>query len=167
MSHTNRNFVFAYAFLVILPLIGLAGILRGGRSLKAPVSIDGLWNLQLDSAQLDSLPCGTTVAAAPDKTIAISQSGKTFVLSFPGGPKVIASGTVDGSAVRATIIPPSESVSGSSCSSGSELSLLAQVDRNADFRSLVGTLSVTNCPTCGSVGFRAERQGPAASKGGH
>src|SRR5208283_757233 len=47
MSRTNRNFVFAYTFLVILPLAGLAGILKTGRNLTAPVSIDGVWILQV------------------------------------------------------------------------------------------------------------------------
>src|ERR1700675_4660309 len=96
MFHNNRNFVFAYAFLVVLPLVGLAGILKSGRRLTAPVWIDGVWSLQVDSAQLNSLPCGKVLAAIPDKAIAISQSGRSFVLSFPSAPKLTASGTLDG-----------------------------------------------------------------------
>jgi hypothetical protein len=165
MSRTNRNFAFAYTFLVILPLVGLAGILKTGRSLTAPVSIDGIWNLHVDSAQLNSLPCGQTLAAIPDQAISISQSGRSFVLSLPGGPKVIGSGTLDGTTLHASLTPPPKS-SGSGCDGGYQLSLLATVDRQADSRSLAGTLSVTNCPTCASVGFQAERQSPAMRKGG-
>jgi hypothetical protein len=163
MSRTNRNFVLAYAFLVILPLAGLAGILKSGRRLTAPVSIDGAWIVQVDSAQLDSLPCGNVLAAIPDKAMVISQSGKSFVLSFPSGPKIAASGTLDGTTLRASIT--SESSSETSCTN--QLSMLATVDRRADSGSLVGALSVPNCPTCASVGFHAQRQAAATPKEGH
>lgn len=166
MSRTNRNFVFVYVLLVILPLVGLAGILRSGRGLAAPVSIDGIWSFRVDSGQFDSLPCGRVIATIPDKAIAISQSGRSFALSFPSEPGVTGSGTLDGSALRA-VIPPRESSSESGCGAERQLSLLATVDRKADSTSLVGTLSLSNCPTCASVAFRAERQAPAASKGGH
>jgi hypothetical protein len=166
MSRSNRNFAFAYTFLVILPLVGLAGILKTGRSLTAPVSIDGIWNLQIDSAQLNSLPCGQTLAAIPDKAISISQSGRSFVLSFPGSPKVIGSGTIDGTTLHASLIPLRESSSKNGCDGEHPLSLLATVDRKSDSRSLAGTLSVTNCSTCTSVGFLAERQAAAVPKGG-
>ncbi len=45
--------------------------------------------------------------------------------------------------------------------------LLASIDRKVDSNLLTGTLSVPNCQSCASVGFQAERQTPAASKGGH
>lgn len=165
MSGSNRNFVLAYAFLVILPLVGLAGILKAGRSVTAPVSIDGVWTLRVDPAQVDSLPCGKALAAVPDKTIAIAQSGRTFVLSFPNGPKLAASGTLEGTTLRASLAPPKEAPD--SCMGGRQLSLLATVGRNADSNLLAGTLSVPNCPPCTSVGFHAERQAPVKSKGGH
>jgi hypothetical protein len=164
MSRTNRNFVLAYAFLVILPLAGLAGILKGGRRLTAPVSIDGAWIVQVDSAQLDSLPCGNVLTAIPDKAMVISQSGKSFVLSFPSGPKITASGTLDGTTLRASITSPEPS-SETSCTN--QLSMLATVDRRADANFLVGALSAPSCPTCASVGFHAERQAAGAPKGGH
>lgn len=166
MSRTNRNFVFAYAFLVILPLAGLAGILKSGRNLTAPVSIDGVWIVHVDPAQLDSLPCGKVLAAIPDKAILISQSGRSFVVRFPSGPKVVASGTLDGTTLRATLTPP-ESSSETSCTGARQLAMLATVVRGADASSLVGALSVPNCPTCTSVAFHAERQAAATPKGGH
>jgi len=166
MSRTNRNFVSAYAFLVILPLAGLAGILKSGRNLTAPVSIDGAWILQVDPAELDSLPCGKILAAIPDMAIGISQSGRSFALSFSSGPKFAASGTLDGTTLRASLTPP-ETSSETSCAGAPELSMLATVDRKADSSSLVGVLSVPHCPSCASVGFHAERQAAAAPKGGH
>ena len=164
MSGSNRNFVLAYAFLVILPLVGLAGILKAGRSVTAPISIDGLWTMRVDSTQLDSLPCGKVLAAVPDKTIAIAQSGKTFVLSFPNGPKLTASGTLEGTTLRASLAPPRESHE--SCADGHQLSLLASVDQRVNPSLLTGTLSAPNCPTCATVGFRSERQAPVTIKGG-
>ena len=165
MSHTNRNFVFAYIFLVVLPLVGLGGILKAGRTMTAPVSIDGLWTMRADSAQVDSLPCGKVLAEVSNKTIAIAQSGRSFVLSFPSGPKLTASGTLDGGNVRASLNWPAESYD-DSCVGGRELSLLASVDRKVDSNVLTGTLSVPNCQSCGAVGFHAERQAPATPKGG-
>jgi hypothetical protein len=166
MSGSNRNFVLAYAFLVVLPLVGLAGILKAGRGMTAPVSIDGLWTMRVDSSQIDSLPCGKVLAAVPNKTIAIAQSGRSLVLSFPNGPKLTASGTLDGANLRVSLMWPAES-SDSSCMGGRQLSLLASVDRKVDSNLLTGTLSVPNCQSCASVGFHAERQAPATSKGGH
>ena len=163
----SKNFVLAYTFLVLLPLVGLAGILKSGRRLTAPASIDGVWSLQLDSGQLDSQPCGRVLAALPDKAIVISQSGRSFILSAPGGPKVTGSGTLDGVTLRASLIAPPESSFETSCGSGRQLSLLATIDRNADPASLVGTLSVGDCPACASVGFQATRSAPATTQGGH
>jgi hypothetical protein len=163
MSGTNRKFVFAYTFLVILPLLGLAGILKNGRRLAAPPSIDGLWSVQVDPAQVDS-PCGKVLAAISDKTISISQSGSVLALSFPSTSKITSFGTLDGTTVRASLNLPQESSSESSCG-GRKLSLLATIDRPAGSGPLVGTLSATDCPTCASARFRAERQSPAA--GGH
>jgi len=164
MSGTNRNFVLAYAFLVILPLVGLAGILKAGRNVTAPVSIDGLWTMRVDSTQIDSLPCGKALATLPDKTLAITQSGRSFVVSFPNGPKLTASGTLDGANLRADLIGTANS-SDSSCVAGRQMLLLASVDRKVGL--LAGTLSVPNCQSCASVGFHAERQAPAPTQGGH
>ena len=166
MSGTNRNFVLAYAFLVILPLLGLAGILKSGRALAAPPSIDGLWSLQIDPAQVDSLPCDKVLAAISDKTISISQSGSVLALNFPSTSKITSLGTLDGTTVRASLNPPRESSPESGCS-GRKLSLLATIDRSAGSRSLVGTFSALDCPTCASVRFRAERQSSGAPAGGH
>lgn len=166
MSGTNRKFVFAYAFLVILPLLGLAGILKSGRHLQAPASIDGLWSLQLDSGQLDSLPCGKVLAAIPDHAILISQSGNSFVLSFPNAPKITASGALDGTTLRASLNDMGASKE-SGCTDGQPFTMLATVDRRVDSRILAGTFSPTNCPTCASVDFKAERQAAASPQGGH
>jgi hypothetical protein len=166
MSGTNRNFVLAYAFLVILPLLALAGILKSGRSLQAPPSIDGLWTLQLDPSHINSLPCGKVMAAAPDKTISISQSGRSLALRFPGS-TISSSGVLDGTIVRAVVTLPSESSSDDNCGAAGKFALVASLDRPIDSKFLTGTISTPDCPTCAVAAFRAERQVPVASTGGH
>lgn len=160
----NKNFVFAYVFMVVLPLAGLPGILKSGRTLTAPVSIDGAWTLQVDPTQLDSLPCGKILAAIPDKAMVISQSGRTFVLNFPSAPKIAASGTLEGTTLRASLTLP-ESSSEKNCSGVHRFSLVATVDRRADASSIVGGLSAPGCATCTRVMFHAVAQAVAPKEG--
>jgi hypothetical protein len=161
MSGSNRNFVFAYAFLVILPLVGLAGILKSGRHLSAPPTIDGVWSLQSAAAQDGASSC--VLSALPDKTLTISQSGQEVILSVPGQPNVIGSGTLYGTTLRGSMAF-SKGANQAECSG--PLSLLASVDRRADSRVLNGTLSVADCSTCAPLSFHAERQIAATPKEG-
>jgi len=167
MSHTNRNFILAYAFLVALPVVGLIGILKSGRKLAAPISVDGIWRLQADPARLAALPCGKTLAENPDATLAISQSGKNFTLSLSSDPKSTASGVIDGTTVKAALVPSAAWSGEAGCGAGRELSLVATVDAKADPRSLTGRLSDDGCPACAAVEFHAVRQSPPGKKGSH
>lgn len=167
MPHNNRNFILAYTLLVALPLVGLIGILKSGRKLSAPVSVDGMWALQLNWNQLASLPCGKTLAEAPETALAISQSGKNFTLNLNNGPKSIASGVLEGTALKASIVPAQAWSAEAGCGNGRELSLVATVDPQSEPRSLNGSLSISDCPSCGSVNFRATRQAPPVGRGAH
>jgi hypothetical protein len=167
MSHTNRNFIIAYILLVALPVVGLLGVLKSGRALTAPISVDGMWQLQADPVRLAALPCGKTLASTPDTALAISQSGRNFTLSLGNGPKSTASGTLDGTILKATVVPSATWSDETGCGSGRKLSLIATIDPRADPRSLTGMLSVNNCPSCPSVEFRAVRLAPPAKKGSH
>jgi hypothetical protein len=160
MSHSSRNFVIAYALLVALPLVGLIGILKSGRKLTAPISVDGLWQLQADRVRLAALPCGKTLAENPDTALAISQSGKNFTLNLSNGPKSIASGVLEGTTLKASIVPSPAWSAEAGCGDGRALSLVATVDPKADPRALVGRLSVDNCSSCAAVEFHAVRQSP-------
>ena len=167
MSHNSRNFVLAYAFLVILPLFGLAGILKVGRHVKAPISIDGDWALRMDHSQLASLPCGQALAAVDENSLLISQSGETFSLSFADGPTVLASsGIVNGATLHASITPSRGWSSEASCGAR-KLSIDAAVDPNTNDKSLSGKISVNDCSSCTPVDFHAVRRAPPASQGGH
>jgi hypothetical protein len=160
MVQSNRNFIIAYILLVGLPVLGLVGVLKTGRRIAGPISLDGTWTLQADSSRLASLPCGKSLTSSD---FSISQSGETFTLSITTGPKSTASGVLVGTTLKASLFP---SLSDDpDCGRGRELNLLATVDPNATPRSLTGTISLNDCPTCKPVEFRAFRRPPAA-KGG-
>jgi hypothetical protein len=165
MSHANRNFMIAYALLVALPIVGLVGVLKRGHTLTAPISVDGLWQLQADPAQLAALPCGKTLGQNPETALAISQSGRNFTLSLANGPKSSASGIVDGTTLKASILPSGSWSEDAGCGAGRELSLVATVDPKLYPRSLSGMLSVSHCESCGSVEFHAVRLAPGAKSG--
>jgi hypothetical protein len=167
MSNSNRNFIIAYILLVGLPVAGLVGVLKSGRKLTAPISVDGVWQLQADPVQLAALPCGKSLAHTQETALAISQSGRNFTLSLTNDPKSTASGVVEGSTLRATVAPSAAWSEEAGCGPGRELSLVATVNPKADPRSLLGMLSVNNCPACASVEFRAVRLAPPAKKGSH
>jgi hypothetical protein len=56
MAHNNSRFATAYVFLVIFPLLGLVGVLKRGHDLAAPVSVEGLWKLQIPAHRLTAPP---------------------------------------------------------------------------------------------------------------
>ncbi|MGA7906129.1 MAG: hypothetical protein WCA16_01890 [Candidatus Sulfotelmatobacter sp.] len=165
MSYTNRNFVAAYGLLVLLPLVGLAGVLKRGRHLPAPVAIDGTWTLQIDSGQLATLPCGKALASASDKALTISQSGRNFQIGFVG-PASTGSGTLEGVSLHASVSPSVPWSSQNGCGAGRNLLLQATVDPKSRPKTLTGTLSADNCSACRPVEFRALRRNPPASNGG-
>ena len=101
---SNSNFAMAYVFLVALPVLGLAGILRSGRNLAAPISLGGAWEVQVDAGKLAALPCGKSLAAELATGFAISQSGKNFTLSFANRPAASTGGR-EGTRVGATVSP--------------------------------------------------------------
>src|SRR5712691_9738620 len=84
MSHTNRNFVIAYILLVGLPLLALAGVLKSGRSLNAPFSVDGAWKLDAEAAHASTAPCGGFLSSVSNSQISISQSGTSLVIGLGG-----------------------------------------------------------------------------------
>jgi hypothetical protein len=166
-NHKNRNFLLAYAVLVALPLVGLAGILRNGHKLTAPVSVDGVWKLQIDAAKLAALPCGKALVATENTAFTISQSGQRFTLSLANAPKAAASGVIEGSALTASIVPSSAWASEADCGNDRVLKLVATVDPKAEPRTVVGMLSVTDCPSCTPVELRAFRERQAGESRGH
>lgn len=177
VAGSKTNFVLAYALLVVVPLLGLVGVLKAGRGLTAPAAIDGTWRVQVAPTQTTFAPCDQVLAAAV-KTLAISQSGKNFTLSVPNESqspmKISGSGTLEGSTLRAALTsseslaaeyPAAGAAAEGRCNSAHPLTLLAALDRQAGADVLNGTFSVTDCPSCNVVAFRAERKVVAVPKG--
>jgi hypothetical protein len=168
MSHTSRNFVVAYVLLVGLPLLGLAGVLKSGRSLVAPISVDGVWKIESDADHLGSQStlqsCDRTVAALAAGSIGISQSGKSLVLTFNNGSKAVASGRLEGKSISASLAPAQDTSSENSCGD-QPITLAATINPLVEPRSLIGVLSVNGCASCVPFQFRAVRQ-PRAPSGG-
>jgi hypothetical protein len=165
MSRTSRNFIIAYILLVGLPLAGLVGILRSGRSLHAPISIDGNWKIEADTSRLGSAPCSQALSSLADSPLVISQSGKTFVLAFNNGPKTTASGFLEGKNLTAPVTL--ESARGSGCMAAQPLTLVATVDPQSEPKSLSGSLSVNDCPSCAALEFRAFKMARPKKEGAH
>jgi hypothetical protein len=163
MSNTSRNFIVAYVLLVGLPLVGLAGVLRTGRSLVAPISVDGVWKIEADASRLAGQRCANSVSSLTNTSVVISQSGKNLVLTFNNPAKTVASGALDGRSLKASIAPVKDS--SSACSADQAVMLTAMVDPKSEPRALTGVLMVTGCSSCAPAEFHATRQ-PRSSPGG-
>jgi len=153
ISHTNRNFVLAYVFLVALPILGLVGILKRGRSLSAPFSVDGAW--KIEPGNLPASACGNFLTSVSNAPLSISQSGQSLVVTLSGGTKTTA-GTLEGKTIKAQFTGASDT---GQCGDGA-LTLAATLDPIAEPRTLSGTLSVEGCASssCAPMEFRAVRQ---------
>lgn len=164
MFRANRNFVIAYILLVGFPLLGLVGVLRTGRDLTAPLSVDGTWRIQTDVNQLAAMPCSGSIGSIQDTDVVISQSGKNLILNLD---KATASGVIEGTTLTASVQPSVAWARESLCGNDRLLALTATVDAKADPRSLMGVLSDNRCPSCTPVRFHAVRQPRAVRKGVH
>jgi hypothetical protein len=153
MAHTNRNFVIAYILLVGVPLLALAGVLRSGRSLIAPFSVDGTWKLDAGAIPPASAPCGDFFSSVLNSPVSISQSGTSLVIGLEGK---TTTGTLTGKTIKAQF-SGAANPNASDCSDRS-LSLTATLDPLIEPRALSGKLSVEGCASCLPVEFRAVRQ---------
>lgn len=156
MSHTNRNFVLAYIFLVGLPLLGLVAVLKGGRTLTAPFSVDGSW--KVESSHPASSSCSDFISAT-DTPISISQSGPSLVIALNGGLRT-ASGTLKGKVITAQFAGTATNgreKSSTGCGDGS-LVLNAALDPLTEPRTIQGTFSAPDCVLCVPIEFHAIRQ---------
>lgn len=163
MPHSNRTFAIAYVFLVALPITGLVGVLRSGRDLKAPISVDGGWKFRTGASRGDLSPCLSLLGLDADTPITISQSGRYLAI---GGAKAGGTGVIEGSALHAVLRPAAGGAPLANCGSEGSVALAATVDPKSNPPAMSGVLSVDACPSCGSVQFEAARQASAQKKGG-
>jgi hypothetical protein len=162
VSHSNRNFAVAYVLLVALPIAGLAGILRSGRSLKAPISVDGAWNIQTAGTRGTLSPCMSALGLDRDTPVTISQSGENFVLNSG---KAAGNGLVAGLTLHASLKPAGSVPAIPNCGDDGSVAFTANVDAKASPRALSGTLSIPGCPSCESVEFHVVKQSSSQKKG--
>jgi hypothetical protein len=167
VSRISRNFIIAYVVLVGLPVLGLIQVLKSGRGLAAPLSVDGTWKLQTDASPLSKSPCGNPATSFQNPLLQISQSGKALVLTLSNGAKMTTPGAIEGTKIRAAFPPSATGSNQTGCGNEGALVLTATVDPKSDPRSLVGMLSVDNCSACATVEFRGERQTAQDVKGAH
>ena len=154
MAHTNRNFVIAYILLVGLPLVGLAGVLRSGRSLNAPFSVDGAWKIDAGAGHPSAAPCGDFLSSVSNSPVSISQSGTSLVISLGGGKTT--TGTLTGKTIKAQFAG-ANSPNAADCKDRS-LALTATLDPLTEPRTMSGQISVEGCASCAPVDFRGIRQ---------
>ena len=157
MSHANRQFVVAYIFLVGIPLLGLAAVLKSGRAIAAPVSVDGVWKMEAPANSVSALPCGNSLALLSNGPIVISQSGKVLVLTLNHGSKATVPGAIEGNTIRASIAPGNLS-SDAGCDGDRTFSLTATLNLKSDPRTMSGTLTMDGCPSCMPIEFHGSRQ---------
>jgi len=164
VKRKNLKFAMAYLIGVVLPLLGLVAVLRSGRTLVAPVSVGGIWKIQAGGDELVALPCGKSLAIA-DASFTISQSGRSFALNFDNAAMSSASGSVEGTTLKASMLPAARWAREARCEERNELSWTAIVDSSMNPRFLAVVLSVKDCPTCARVHFRAIRANQVKAQG--
>ncbi len=161
----KRKLVFAYGCLVVVPLLGVLGILRLGQHLTPPVSVGGNWNLDADFSALALEPCRELLSSVSQPFLSISQSGINLVFSLNNPQKTTLSGTIRDTALTmgAERSGNPESATGN-CRDPQAIYLKATVNKQGEQRVLTGTLGIAGCRHCAPLSFRAVRQ--VSSRGG-
>jgi hypothetical protein len=154
----SKNFAAAYLILVIIPIVGLAGVLRSGSKLIAPSAIGGRWTMHANAPSLTAVPCAGSMATMRDVDFTISQSGRYLTLRFANPVMSSASGFIEGTTIKVSIPLPAEGVKEVGCSGGHVFSMMATLDAKANPNSMAGLLSVKDCAACSPAEFRAVRE---------
>jgi hypothetical protein len=162
VTNSNRNFVLAYVVLVALPLLGLAGVLRSGRNLSAPTSINGVWKISANQERSTGFPCGQSLLGQ-NAAFTISQSGTAFTLSFSNPAGSASTGAIQGNLMNATLIPSAAGAKENGCGEHS-ISMTATVNAKESPRSLQGELRAQDCSECPLIAFRGVRDEQGKAK---
>jgi len=158
ISPANRTFVVAYILLVGLPLLGLVGVLRSGRGLVAPISVDGVWKFVTDGPNPPAGMCGKSLASIQDSLVTISQSGSRLTLTLNNGSTATGSGVIERTSLNATVPLSWQPMNEPGCGSNTVVMLSATVNPKAEARAMQGTISVNDCASCSTVNYQALRQ---------
>jgi hypothetical protein len=162
----KRKLALAYIFLVGVPLLALAAILRAGTHLTAPIAMRGEWSVQADFSPWHGVPCEALLANTPQPLLSIDQAGRELTVTLNDPEKTVLTGTIDGFTLSTTPFAgrtESEPAPGPDpgCVGQRSLSLQAAVNQHGKHRALVGTFQLKGCASCRPIAFSAHRQLPA------
>jgi len=166
ISAENRRFVLAYILLVGVPLLGLAGVLKFGRGLSAPISVDGVWKLSADGTHLPA-KCAKGLAFLQGSLITFSQSGRDVIVTVNGEGAISGSGVIEGTTLNASLPVVATTANEPGCNTDNVLTLRATVDPKLEPRSMQGIFSFQQCPSCSSLSYQAVRQSRSSRTGAH
>jgi hypothetical protein len=124
--------------LVALPVLGVLALLELGQSITPPVSIDGTWNVEGAGAN----QCIIDHRTALPRTMDISQSGRGVRISL-NSQAALLDGTVDGATVTAV---------------SEVITMRATVKGEQKTRTLVGSMTIRNCPAVNWYSTREVRE---------
>jgi hypothetical protein len=146
-----------YILMVGIPVIGVLGLLQVGGNLKAPVSVGGVWALNVAPQPAAGEVCEGVLVWAEPPALTISQSGPNLVLTFNDTDKTRLEGKVAGAALSGATRRTSGQLPG--------LQLSANIDRQVEPDRLQITLRMRGCTEPVSlVGIRQPR---IQGAGGH
>ncbi len=159
----KHKLIWAYVFLVGLPLLGLLCTLHAGATLTAPLAVSGNWTVEADLNSWRGLPCGEVLTDGQKPLLKIVQAGRILTVTIDNPEKTALTGTIVGTTLTATQANGQEGSEGvrslgAGCSDPHPLGLRATVKEKGRHRSLTGTFSLDGCLACPTLAFTAIRQ---------
>ena len=162
----KRKLVADYVIFVGVPLLALAGILRVGSHLTAPVALHGNWSVQADFAPWQNVPCAAPLLSSQPLRLRIDQAGSnlTFTLNDPA--RTALPGTIEGLSLSTTFLAgqvraASVPLPDAGCLGAQSLRIQAAANQREKQRTLAGTLRLEGCASCPPIAFSATRPLPA------
>jgi hypothetical protein len=149
---TRRLFI-EYVLMVGLPLVLLVGVLHQGRTLQAPVAVEGTWEFALNGSAATGASCDPLLRDVSGFAMSVSQSGSYLTATMVDSGRRVLRGRSDGSVFWL------ESVRLNGPSPNSNLLRLTGTVRDAQGGKLIrGALLMPRSVDCPPVAFEARMQ---------
>jgi hypothetical protein len=155
----GMRFVWLYAFAMGVPILGIVGVLHLGETLTPPVSVGGMWRIELSLPAAGDSACGSPFSHSEQPVLTISQSGPHLLLAFNDQAGTTLRGEIRGQTMAAESIGPG--IIAGANGRGEETApthLEARVDRQAEPDRLSGVLGSAQCSSQTGIPFTAMRQ---------
>ena len=144
----SRRLILEYFLMVIIPLLGLVGVLELGKGLTPPPSLAGAWEVEVHLPA--NAPCSLNLAPRRQE-ITVSQSGQQLLVRVQSGAQEVLLGKIEGLRFIAA------------ANEKSRLRMSARIEDPQGDPSMEGVFEALGQPGCAPVAFRAARKG--ASRG--